>query len=56
MSQFLRLGCVLYATVFEANWCTEASAALLLSIDKVFWPDIEHFISTATIQKNWYNY
>ena len=31
VSQFLRLGCVLYVTTLEAYWCTEASAALLLS-------------------------
>ena len=31
VSQFLRLGCVLYVTALEAYWCTEASAALLLS-------------------------
>ena len=32
VSQFLRLGCVLYVTAPEAYWCTEASAALLLSL------------------------
>ena len=32
VSQFLRLGCVLYVTALEAYWCTEASAALLLSL------------------------
>ena len=31
VSQFLWLGCVLYVTALEAYWCTEASAALLLS-------------------------
>ena len=32
VTQFLRLGCVLYVTALEAYWCTEASAALLLSL------------------------
>ena len=32
VSQFLRLGCVPYVTALEACWCTEASAALLLSL------------------------
>ena len=32
VSQFLRLSCVLYVTALEAYWCTEASAALLLSL------------------------
>ena len=33
VSQFLRLGCVLYVvTALEAYWCTKASAALLLSL------------------------
>ena len=37
VSQFLWLGCVLYVTALEAYWCTEASAALLLSfIKKIF--------------------
>ena len=31
MSHFLRLDCTLYVTALEAYWCTEASAALLLS-------------------------
>ena len=31
VSQFFRLGCVMYVTALEAYWCTEASAALLLS-------------------------
>ena len=34
VSQFLRLGCVLYVTALEAYWYTEASAALLLSLIK----------------------
>ena len=33
VSQFLRLSCVLYVTALEAYWCTEASAALLSSLD-----------------------
>ena len=36
VSQFLRLGCVLYVTALEAYWCTEASAALLLSLLMAF--------------------
>ena len=32
VSQFLRLGCVLYVTALEAYWCTGASTALLLSL------------------------
>ena len=32
VSQFLWLSCVLYVTALEAYWCTEASAALLLSL------------------------
>ena len=35
LSQFLRLGCVLYVTALEAYWRTEASAALLLSFNAV---------------------
>ena len=35
VSQFLRLDCVLYVTALEAYWCTEASAALLLSFKEV---------------------
>ena len=31
----MRLGCVLYVTALEAYWCTEASAALLLSLCKL---------------------
>ena len=36
VSQFSRLGYVLYVTALEAYWCTEALAALLLSFGKGF--------------------
>ena len=37
VSQFLRLGCVLYVTALEAYWCTDVSVALLLSLVMQCW-------------------
>ena len=52
VSQFSRLGCVLYVTTLEAYWCTEASAALLLSVIlvttmSVAFPCIEYYSMEA---------
>ena len=48
VSQFLRLSCILYVTALEAYWCTEASAALLLSLNQCFFfQHYRHFVIVA---------
>ena len=39
VSQSLRLSCILYVSALEVYWCTEASAALLLSLSICFRTD-----------------